>query len=394
MKKESENELPKIRVVLRNEFVNLQGEARLNYFVRFRGKTIKKPSGLYINPKYWNSKKMDVLGTTREVQRIRAILDEKKADFNSYFLKIDASGGKITKGTIDDFFDNKQYNDFIDFYLSYVKQHTEYGKSTVSKYKRTIEVLQVFCKDRGLKTLRFNDINLPFLIDFDRYLIYKLKISSDSADNYHKNIKTVLTRAVVEDIIIKSPYANGFRPIKTKNKFQIIPLSDEEIKSFENIKLSIEQSHLQRFKDIFVFMLNTGLRFSDVAKLKHTDIQDRAIKLIQHKTERPVFIPLNTKAIGLINKYKAINKEDSLDFVFPVSCNQVFNRRLKDLADLADISKNLHCHLSRHSFATCLIRKNVSLENVSALMGHSDIKMTRRYAKGDVRKLYEAVDLL
>lgn len=54
MKKNIENELPKIRVLLRTDkSKNAEGKYTLNYLVRYEVKTIKKPTGLYIEEKNW-----------------------------------------------------------------------------------------------------------------------------------------------------------------------------------------------------------------------------------------------------------------------------------------------------------------------------------------------------
>ena len=46
------------------------------------------------------------------------------------------------------------------------------------------------------------------------------------------------------------------------------------------------------------------------------------------------------------------------------------------------ISKNLTWYVARHTFATTVTLGNkISIENVSAMMGHSTIKQTQHYAK-------------
>lgn len=104
MRKNIENELPKIRVLLRaDKPKNAEGNYTLNYIVRFMGKSMKKPTGLYISSKDWNKKKGEVIGTSKEILRIQGILSKKKADFNQYFLNFDATGGTISRKVIDDF---------------------------------------------------------------------------------------------------------------------------------------------------------------------------------------------------------------------------------------------------------------------------------------------------
>lgn len=146
-------------------------------------------------------------------------------------------------------------------------------------------------------------------------------------------------------------------------------------------------------------MLNTGLRYSDLFGIKTTNVLNlgnddcKILKIVQEKTKNPLSIPLNQKAIEIITKYRNFYEMEQ-DLVFPKITNQVFNRQLKDLADLAEIDRSLNCHLGRHTFATRLRKLDVSLEDVSELLGHTDVKMTKRYAKTDMAKLSQAVNLL
>ena len=56
------------------------------------------------------------------------------------------------------------------------------------------------------------------------------------------------------------------------------------------------------------------------------------------------------------------------------------NRRLKEVLELADITKtDVGFHTARHSSITDLIRRRVPLAVVQSLAGHADIKMTMKY---------------
>lgn len=63
-------------------------------------------------------------------------------------------------------------------------------------------------------------------------------------------------------------------------------------------------------------------------------------------------------------------------------CNQKYNAYLKELAAICGINKEISSHTARHSFATSVALANgVSIENVAKMLGHSDTKMTRHYAR-------------
>ena len=135
MNRKIENELPKMRLVFRGERMNAEGKSTLNYFVRFEGKTIKKPTSLFVKAKNWSSKKSEVIGSTKEIQRISVLTNERKAEFERYFLDCDARGVKITRIVIDNFFEDKSLDAFFSYYDGICEKRTELSQSMKDKYK-------------------------------------------------------------------------------------------------------------------------------------------------------------------------------------------------------------------------------------------------------------------
>ena len=54
---------------------------------------------------------------------------------------------------------------------------------------------------------------------------------------------------------------------------------------------------------------------------------------------------------------------------------------LKELADICGIKKTLTTHVARHTFATFALAKGVSIESVAKMLGHTNVQMTRHYAR-------------
>ena len=58
------------------------------------------------------------------------------------------------------------------------------------------------------------------------------------------------------------------------------------------------------------------------------------------------------------------------------------NAYLKEIGDVCEITKNLSCHLARHTFGTTITLANgISLEVVSKMLGHTNINTTKIYAR-------------
>ena len=69
------------------------------------------------------------------------------------------------------------------------------------------------------------------------------------------------------------------------------------------------------------------------------------------------------------------------NMVLPVPSNQRMNSYLKEIADVCGITKKLTTHIARHSFACFALANKVSMETIAKMLGHSDIRTTKIYAK-------------
>lgn len=130
---------------------------------------------------------------------------------------------------------------------------------------------------------------------------------------------------------------------------------------------------------------------ADLAKFNFKrDVQKRGNKYvildIRLKTEENYFIVLLSPAMEILKKY---------DYVLPIISNQQYNLRLKIVADYAGLDRNLTVHMSRHTFATMCLNNGVKMENVSKMLGHTNVRTTQQYAKvlnAEVEKDFEMLE--
>lgn len=92
-------------------------------------------------------------------------------------------------------------------------------------------------------------------------------------------------------------------------------------------------------------------------------------------------IPLLDAARGILARYRNNPYCQAHDVLLPVCSNQKMNVYLKELADICGIKKSLSTHVARHTFATLTLASGATIENVAKMLGHSDTKMTRHYAR-------------
>jgi len=144
---------------------------------------------------------------------------------------------------------------------------------------------------------------------------------------------------------------------------------------------------LEVVKDLFVFQMYTGLPYSDMQAFDIGDYKWDG-KTWRHVGERiktgvPYVSQLLPPSVKVLEKY---------GWKIPRLSNADYNRHLKSLGTMAGIKTPLHSHLARHTFATWMLRNGAKIENVSRMLGHTNITQTQRYAKVLAQSVHEEFD--
>ena len=131
----------------------------------------------------------------------------------------------------------------------------------------------------------------------------------------------------------------------------------------------------------------TALAFVDVQQLSREHlIKDNNgalwIRKARQKTNQMCNVPVLSIPQRILRKYDDNVECIKKGVLLPVISNQRMNAYLKEIADVCGIAKRLTTHVARHTAATVVFLANdVSMENVSKILGHSNIRMTQHYAK-------------
>ena len=190
----------------------------------------------------------------------------------------------------------------------------------------------------------------------------------------------------------------NFNPkIKDVSK-KIIFLSEEEINRIKTLNIPDTKQYLHRVRDFLLFTSYTGLRYSDVQKLKKSDIKDNRIELMTKKTNDLLTIELNETSRKILEKYKEHELPNNL--ALPIISNQKTNEYLKDLGKLAEIDEPISqyyyigsdrleysmpkyeyftSHLGRRTFICLCISKNIAIPIIMKWTGHSDYQSMKPY---------------
>ena len=143
-------------------------------------------------------------------------------------------------------------------------------------------------------------------------------------------------------------------------------------------------------------MKNCGLRISDMLNLRWQNISKSGetvvLSFIMKKTRKHVSVPLSSKAVEYLPE-RGVAPSDRAVFDALPSKTRI-GKHLKKWTKQAGIGKEIHFHMSRHTFGTMLMTAGVDLYTASKMMGHSDVRATQVYAKIIDSKKVEAMNLL
>lgn len=179
-------------------------------------------------------------------------------------------------------------------------------------------------------------------------------------------LKTLFAKAV-EWGKLKSNVVSNVKRLRVDNR-RVRYLSHEEVKR-------LLEAAKPRLKEFLILALNTGMRRANLVGLQWEDIdfKNGVIHVLKTKSGKAYDVPINNVVLGL---FKAMHKKESTGLVLnTTNLKRDFNSALKK----AKI-ENCTIHDLRHTFASHLALKGIDIYTISQLMGHSDIKMTQRYA--------------
>ncbi|WP_122613860.1 site-specific integrase [Pseudomonas viridiflava] len=166
----------------------------------------------------------------------------------------------------------------------------------------------------------------------------------------------------------------------------------------EQMQSLLQLPFTDHLKPMVLVSLNTGMRRGELFDLKWSAVnfQTKTITAAgtTTKTSDTRHIPMNKETLGLLQDWK--KQAGKSRYVFPSQAGG----RLEDvktawlnLLERAEIV-GFRWHDMRHDFASRLVTAGVPLNTVRELLGHSDIKMTLRYAHLASGTKAAAVELL
>jgi site-specific recombinase XerD len=118
------------------------------------------------------------------------------------------------------------------------------------------------------------------------------------------------------------------------------------------------------------------------------------------KSKKERLIPLTDNLIMLLHdRFSCIKDSSSGEYVFTrirgiKLYHSFISKKFKKAVRLAGLDEKIHFHTLRHSFASLLVQRGVSLYVVKELLGHEDLTTTQIYSHLKKENLFEAISVL
>jgi integrase/recombinase XerD len=312
-------------------------------------------------------------------------------------------------------------------FIAYVEEiikrkYNEKKIRTSEKYRVLLGKLNEISKDNPLP---FRILTVDFLNDFNSFL-EKKGFHHNYIHNVLKSLRSIIqSEAIVKDRLLppeKNPFIFFSMPrlLPTVN----VKLDLQEIRKIENLELEKNQL-IFHVRNSFIFSFYcAGIGISDLLQLRWINITDYGrLNYYPGQSGNERSIKLLKEAWELLRLYRK-NSGKVTDYIFPFLKNNslfsgllkpedfrqatpeiltdlsrelkvqiaVFNRKLKEIALIAGITKRITSSTARHSFAGIAVKK-ISVYEIQKIIGHSGYRVTELYLQSlDTEALDKAME--
>ncbi|WP_339791133.1 site-specific integrase [uncultured Imperialibacter sp.] len=279
-------------------------------------------------------------------------------------------------------------NIFNDYVKSYIREFHFDSLNTVKKYRTFDKHLDEFNPQ-----IPFSALNENLFQAFAQFLSAK-GLTGITVIKYFDPFKKVCKKAIKEGLVERDPFYGielGVKPTKSKRVY----LEIEEIVALRNAKVPAERPDLEETRTHWLFCFYSAFYYSDLRKLEWGEMRssDQGYVIVgdRYKNEEGYISPVHkfTHATEIIEAQKGKDSK----FVFPgIITEQKFNGKLKEVAALAGIDKNLTNKMARHSAVQFWEAQGLETQHTAKIVGHTNERTTKSYYELSIRDINSRVD--
>jgi len=280
-------------------------------------------------------------------------------------------------------------NNFLRDYLAVLKLEKNLSENTVSSYRSDLTAFFQFLADRNVDDP--SNITQQHISKFFK-LLCDIGLNSNSAKRYFSSLRGFFKYLHMNNYIKENPIERIPSPKLAQNLPAVLTIQEvDKILS----QPDLENKFGLRDRTLLEIFYACGIRVSELINLKIADLyfKEEIIRVFG-KGSKERLVPIGSSAINWINEYMKHsrplleNKIKSGNILLLNSRGtklsrmgiwKIVDRYVKE----SGITKAVHPHTFRHSFATHLLEGGADLRAVQEMLGHADISTTQIYTHID-----------
>lgn len=295
--------------------------------------------------------------------------------------------------------------DHLEDFLLHIKVNN-YSAETLYNYERDLKTFENFLEQEGEGP--FEKIDKKTI---ERYKAYLISRDRRTAQNQKpkKNLSSGSINRTLSSLrgylkyLIKMDYPAPLAPqavelLRAEKRHPRVVEFEELIKLIESpTKFEKNKIVAIRNRAMLETLFSTGLRISELLKIKLHDIDKTGKIFVKGKGKKERFVYLTERAQMHIKKYLEVRGKSSSPYLFlpyrgknakatnkKISPNYL-EEKVKQYRELLGLNVPVTVHGIRHGFATYLAESGASPAAIQILLGHESLDTTTRYVQASDR---------
>ncbi len=347
--------------------------------------------GISIPPQFWDFTKNQPKRNCPNRDAILRLIAEKTKQYQEQLIEFKAENKEFTVTTLVEKLTNPTKPKTVG--ELFTEQIQRYKTAKRTGYALSIQqVYNSLIKYNKHLNIYFSDIDVTWLKKYEEWL-RSAGLAENTIGIRFRTLRAVYNIALEQKIVKPDYYP--FKSYKVSKLHSVTAkraITKDNVTAVINYDYTNKGFYTQLAVDLFTFSyFMGGINFVDMAYIIHSHIIDNRLVYTRTKTHKLIKLPLQPKAVELIQKYQTKDRP----YIFPILSafhkteqqqrNRIHkvitkvNKHLKDIGEELSLHIDLTTYVARHSFATVLKRSGVNTSIICEAMGHSSEKVTQIY---------------
>jgi len=314
-----------------------------------------------LKPEYWNQNRQLVTRKHPNYAELNTFIEKEVADIEKWLLMLNSSTGINDIGSMRRKIHSVNSCDFLEHAKGTLDTLLSNGQ--YCSYKNYHAAISKLIKYLNRSHLPINKITSDFI---ENYALYLKNTLHNKKNTITENMK------ILEKLLLETYNSQGLKAadnpfIKTsftREQAERCYLEESELDQLISLKLTPGTIPFD-VRNIFLTECYTGLRISDILRLKWSNYDGAHISIVMKKTGSKITVPIIRKVQNIFDGYVQ-QPSDCEKYIFNflkvdidsaskidiskaiISATVLINNHLKKLAKKAGISKNISTHTARH----------------------------------------------